>query len=138
MAVEGARPGSGVAESFSRGLLLWTHENRFPHEQAIRSFKRALTLNPNLDKAHHRLGVVYFHIGLLDKAWEEIEKAVAINPANTLAQFRFGVINVTEPSTKKRLPYLRPSPREASPALVDRNMATVLFQLGRTQEASSG
>ena len=120
----------------ARGLLLWTHENRFPHEQAIQSFKRALALNPNLDKAHHRLGVVYFHIGLLDKGWEEIEKAVAINPANTLARFRFGVINIYRAKYEEALAVFKTIPREANPALVDRNMATVLFQLGRTQEAS--
>ena len=120
----------------ARGLLLWTHENRFPHEQAIQSYKRALALNPNLDKAHHRLGVVYFHIGLLDKGWEEIEKAVAINPANTLARFRFGVINMYRAKYEEALAVFKTIPREANPALVDRNMATVLFQLGRTQEAS--
>ena len=121
----------------ARGLLLWTHENRFPHEQAIQSFKRALALNPNLDEAHHRLGVVYFHIGLLDKGWEEIEKAVAINPANTLARFRFGVINIYRARYEEALAVFKTIPREANPALVDRNMATVFFQLGRTQEASA-
>ena len=50
-----------------RGMLLWTHGNRFPHEQAIQSYKRALSLDPKLDEAHHQLGLVYFHIGLLDK-----------------------------------------------------------------------
>ncbi len=120
----------------ARGLLLWTHDNRFPHEQAIQSFKRALALNPNLDEAHHRLGVVYFHIGLLDQGWEEIEKAVAINPANTLARFRLGVINVYRAKYEEALAIFKTIPREANPSLVDRNMATVLFQLGRTQEAS--
>jgi serine/threonine protein kinase/lipoprotein NlpI len=121
----------------ARGLLLWTHENRFPHEQAIQSLKRALALNPNLDEAHHRLGVIYFHIGLLDKGWEEIEKAVAINPANTLARFRFGVINIYRARYEEALAVFKTIPREANPALVDRNMATVFFQLGRTQEASA-
>jgi tetratricopeptide (TPR) repeat protein len=78
---------------FARGWLLWTHVKGFPHEQAIQSFKRAIELNPNLDEAHHQLGVVYYHIGLLDKGQEEIERALAINPANTLARFRIGVIN---------------------------------------------
>ena len=77
-----------------------------------------------------------FSHGLLDKAWEEIEKAVAINPANTLARFRFGVINVYRAKYEEALAVFKTIPREANPALVDRNMATVLFQLGRTQEAS--
>jgi len=55
---------------FARGLLLWTHANRFPHEQAIQEYRRALALNPALDDVHRELGLVYSHIGLFDKAWE--------------------------------------------------------------------
>jgi serine/threonine-protein kinase len=121
----------------ARGLLLWTPENRFPHEQAIQAYKSALALNPNLDEAHNRLGVIYFHIGLLDKAWSETEKAVAINPANTNARFRFGVINIYKTKYEEALSVFRSIPREANPALVDRNIATALFQLGRMDEASA-
>jgi eukaryotic-like serine/threonine-protein kinase len=121
----------------ARGLLLWTPENRFPHEQTIQAYKRALALNPNLDEAHNRLGVIYFHIGLLDKAWAETEKAVGINPANTNARFRFGVINIYKTKYEEALSVFRSIPREANPALVDRNLATALFQLGRIDEASA-
>ena len=31
---------------FVRGLILWTKAKGFPHEQAIRSFKKALELDP--------------------------------------------------------------------------------------------
>jgi Tfp pilus assembly protein PilF len=38
-----------LAEAHSaRGLILWTHAKRFPHEQAIQSFKHAIALNPKL------------------------------------------------------------------------------------------
>jgi len=122
---------------FARGFILWTHTKRFPHEQAIQSYKRALALNPNLDEAHHQLAVVYFHIGLLDKAWEEIEKALAINPNNTLARFRFGVINLYRGKYEEALAVFKSIPREANPSLLDRNLATALFQLGRADEAAS-
>jgi tetratricopeptide (TPR) repeat protein len=121
---------------FARGRILWTHAKRFPHEQAIQSYKRALMLNPNLDEAHHQLAVVYFHIGLLDKAWEEVEKALAINPNNTLARFRFGVINFYRGKYEEALAVFKSVPSDANPSLVDRNMATVLYQLGRTDEAA--
>jgi tetratricopeptide (TPR) repeat protein len=121
---------------FARGQLLWTHARGFPHELAIQSCKRALALNPNLDEAHHLLGMVYSHIGLLDKSREEIEKALAINPANTLARFRLGVVNLYQGKYEEALAIFKAIPHEASPALLDRTMATALFQLGRTQEAS--
>ncbi|MBA3766798.1 MAG: tetratricopeptide repeat protein [Acidobacteria bacterium] len=121
---------------FVRGVLLWTHANRFPHEQAIQSYKRALALKPNLDEAHHQLGIVYFHIGLLDKAQEEIEKALAINPGNTLARFRLGVINLYRGKHEEALAIFKTIPRGANPALLDNAVATALSQLGRNQEAS--
>ena len=125
-----------LAEGHSvRGFLLWTHDNRFPHERAIQAFKRALELNPNLDETHHRLAVVYFHIGLLDKAWDETEKALSINPANTLARFRLGIIQMYRARYDDALAVFKTIPREVNPVLVDRGLATALFQLGRTEEA---
>ena len=121
----------------ARGLILWTHARRFPHEQAIQAYRRALDLDPNLDEAHHQLGVVYFHIGLLDKGWEEIEKALAINPSNTLARFRLGVIDLYRANYEDALKVFKGIPREAATSLWDRTMATALFQLGRTNEAAT-
>ena len=122
---------------FVRGLLLWTHANRFPHAQAIESYKRALLLNPKLDEAHHQLGLVYFHVGLLDKGWTEIEKAVAINPSNTLARFRFGVIYLYRGQYEEALSFFKSTPLEKNPSLWAFQTATALFQLGRNDEALS-
>ncbi|MBA3516031.1 MAG: tetratricopeptide repeat protein [Pyrinomonadaceae bacterium] len=116
---------------YARGLILWTHVNRFPHEQAIQSYKRAIALNPKLDDAHHELGVVYFHIGLLDKGWAEIEKALEIKPSNTMARFRLNVINIYRTKYEEALAVFKRIPRDTNPALYDRNLATALFQLGR-------
>ncbi|MDQ3667467.1 MAG: hypothetical protein M3410_12990, partial [Acidobacteriota bacterium] len=121
---------------FARGQLLWTHARGFPHELAIQSYKRSLALNPNLDEAHHQLGMIYTHIGLLDKGWDEIEKALAINPANTRARFRLGVVNLYQGKYEEALARFKTIPHQANPALLDRTRATALFQLGRTQEAS--
>ena len=120
---------------FVRGLLLWTHANRFPHDQAIQSYKRALSLNPNVDEAHHQLGLVYIHIGLLDKGWEETEKAVAINPSNTLARFRFGVIYLYRGQYEDALRFFKSTPLDKNPTLWAFQTATAMFQLGRNEEA---
>ncbi|HJX92515.1 MAG TPA: protein kinase [Pyrinomonadaceae bacterium] len=122
---------------FVRGLLLWTHANRFPHAQAIESYKRALLLDPKLDEAHHQLGLVYFHVGLLDKGWTEIDKAVAINPSNTLARFRFGVIYLYRGQYEEALSFFKSTPLEKNPSLWAFQTATALFQLGRNDEALS-
>jgi tetratricopeptide (TPR) repeat protein len=121
----------------ARGLILWTHARRFPHEQAIQAYRRAVDLDPNLDEAHHQLGVVYFHIGLFDKAWEEIEKALAINPSNTLARFRFGVIAMYRARYEEALAVFNSTPLEKNPSLWAFQRATALFRLGRNEEAAA-
>jgi tetratricopeptide (TPR) repeat protein len=119
----------------ARAFVLWTPDKGFPHELAIQSYQRALELNPDLEEAHHQLATIFFHIGLLDKSWAEVEKGLAINPANTLMRFRFGVINIYRAKYEEALQALKSIPLDANPSLVDRNIATALFQLGRTDEA---
>ena len=122
---------------FARGLILWTPYKRFPHEQAIQSYKRALELNPNLDEAHHQLGFVYLHIGLLDKAQREIEKALAINPGNTLARYRLGVINMCRAKYQEAFQIFNSTPLEMNPSLLAFYTSNALFRLGRNEEAAA-
>jgi len=119
-----------------RGYVLWAHENRFPHEQAILSFKRAIALDPSLRDAHNELGFVYYHIGLLDKAWHELEQALLLDPSDTLARFGFGLINLCRANYEEALAVLKTVPREANPGMVDGATATALFHLGRIEEAT--
>jgi serine/threonine protein kinase len=120
----------------ARGLVLWTHTKRFPHEQAIQSFKRAISLNPNLDDAHQWLAAVYLHIGLLNEAWDEAQKALAINPNNTTGRFRLGVIEIYRGKYEDAVSTFKTVPPDVAPSMVNRNMATALFQLGRTDQAA--
>jgi serine/threonine protein kinase/Tfp pilus assembly protein PilF len=121
---------------FARGLILWTPYNRFPHEQAVYSYKRAIELNPNFDEAHHQLGYVYLHIGLLDQAWHELETALAINPGNTLARFRLGQIEMCRAKYEEAFQIFDTTALEKNP-IVAAYKANSLFRLGRTEEASA-
>ena len=127
-----------LAEAYlARGLLLWTHQNRFPHDLAAQSYKRAIALNPKLDEAHHQLALVYLHVGLLDKGWAEIEQALAANPANTMARFRFGVIDLYRGRPEEALAIFNSTPVEGNPSLLTFQKAAALLQLGRVQEATA-
>jgi tetratricopeptide (TPR) repeat protein len=121
---------------FARGLILWTPYKRFPHEQAIQSYRRAIELNSNFDEAHHQLGFVYLHIGLLDKAQQEIEKALAINAGNTLARYRLGVINMCRAKYEEAFQIFNSTPRDMNPSLLAFYTSNALFRLGRNEEAS--
>ena len=107
-----------AAAYLARGRLLWTPANHFPHEKAIREYRRALELNPNLDEARNQLALVYNHVGALDEALVELQRAVATNPSNSLAQFRIGETFLFQGKYEQALTALRSVPNEANPALV--------------------
>jgi tetratricopeptide (TPR) repeat protein len=120
---------------FARGLLLWTHAKGFAHEQAIKSYKRALELNPAADETHHQLSMVYGHVGLLDEALESVRKAIEINPNNTMARFRVSNYFAWQCKFDDALSTLNSVPSDVGPLLVDRIRAETYVQLGRLDEA---
>jgi TolB-like protein/Tfp pilus assembly protein PilF len=121
----------------ARGFLFWTPSYHYPHERVVQEYRRALTLNPNLDEAHHQLGLVYIHVGLFDRAMQEIQTAVGINPSNELAQFRVGVDLLYEGKYEEALAIFRKYPEiEASP-LSGYQIAWALFSEGKKDEARS-
>jgi tetratricopeptide (TPR) repeat protein/tRNA A-37 threonylcarbamoyl transferase component Bud32 len=125
------------AEAFyARGIILWRPFNGFPHELAIREFQRALQLNPNLDDAHHQLGLVYLHVGLLEKGLQEEQKAVTLNPNHNLARFRIGVAFLYQGKAEQALAAFNSVPREISGPQWGLQTAWSLYNLGRKQEAA--
>lgn len=121
----------------ARGRLLWTPANHFPHEKAIREYRRALELNPNLDEARNQLALVYNHIGAFDEALRELEQAVATNPNNSPAQFRIGETLLFQGKYEQALSDLRRVPGDTNPALVGHQIVWALFNLGRKEEAAA-
>ncbi len=121
----------------ARGRLLWTPSNHFPHDKVIQEYRRALALNPNLDEAQNQLALVYEHIGLFDEALHELEKAVAINPSNTLARYHIGETLLFQCKYEQALTLFHDLPREVNPALVGYQEPIALLHLGRTQDAAA-
>ena len=121
----------------ARGRLLWTPGNRFQHVNAIEEYRRALASNPNLDEAQNYLALVYNHIGAFDDALKELQKAVAINPSNGLAQFRIAETLLFQGKYEQALTGFRSTPRDVNPALVEHEAAWALLNLGRKEEASA-
>ncbi len=119
------------------GRLLWTPANHFPHEKAIKEYRRALALDPSLGEAQNQLALVYNHIGAFDQALQELQKAVTVNPTNNLAQFRIGQTLLLQGKYEQALTALGKGPREANPPLVGSNMAMALLHLGRKDEAAA-
>ena len=121
----------------ARGRLLWTPSNNFPHDRAIQEYRRALSLNPSLDEARNQLALVYGHVGLLEEALQELEKATAINPGNTVARFRVGEMLLFQGKYESAVAALRNVPPEVNPSLVGHQIVLALFNLGKKDEANA-
>ena len=122
---------------FARANLLWGATKQFAHERAIQEDRRAVELSPNLDAAHHHLGLVYMHIGLLDKALEELRKTLAIDPGDWMAQERIGQAELWQGRYEEGYRIVQKVPPEYNPPLWHADATWALIQLGRTQDASA-
>ena len=124
-----------LAEGYvSRGYLLWSRANNWSHQRAVSDYRHALELNPNLAEAHHQLANVYNHVGLLDKANEEIKKAVTLDPLNAGIRFRVGINFLYQGKYEESLAELRDSEKFLPPFWAFQT-SFALQHLGRRQEA---
>lgn len=121
----------------ARAHLLWGGTHQFAHAQAIQEDRRALELNANLDDAHHHLGYIYLHLGLLDEAIGEFRKTLAIDPSDWIAQQRIGVALIQQGRYEEALRVLREVPDSVSPRLWNYHVAWTLLYLERNDEASA-
>jgi len=122
---------------WARAFLLWDVAPGFPHEQAIQEDRRALGLDPRLGEAHHHLGVIYLHIGLLDEAVAEFQNALTLNPFDANAQRRIGIAHIYRGQYEEGLALIRQATPEANPALWSYQVAWALLYLRREAEASA-
>lgn len=77
---------SSLAESYVvRHLLLWSGFSDYQILAAYEALEAAQRLNPNI--GHGELGALYAHVGMLDQALRELERAAEIDPTNDSARF---------------------------------------------------
>ncbi len=123
------------AAYLARGRLKWTPFHHFPHEDAINDFKHALALDPNLDEAHHYLGLVFIHVGLMKEGRAEFSAAIASNPSNNGAQYRLGETLFYEGKFREARNVLETIDADFNPDLKEYQSAWAMFSLGQTNEA---
>lgn len=117
--------------------LLWGATRQFAHEQSVREDRRALLLNPNLETAHAHLAFVYLHVGLLEKAVSEFEKALALDPQQWMAQERIGQTRLIQGRYTEGLRLIREVPTTESPPLRTYDLVWALTVLGNDSEAAA-
>jgi len=137
MAAEKAlRLDPNLAEAhLAQARLLWGSSGHFFHERAIQEDRRALSLNPNMDRAHGSLGNIYLHIGMLDEAIAELQKTLAISPREDNALRRIAEARAYKGEYEQALRFLNQVDPEANPPYWYYEMAIVLLHLGRSDSA---
>src|SRR5216684_2285108 len=121
----------------ARASVLGNLSGQFAPEPAIQEDRRALALNPNLAQAHHGLGTIYLHRGLLDKAVDEFRRTLAIDPGNYGATRRIGLALVYQGRYEDGLRLIRQVPPQSNQSLWNYQVAWALLYLGRNAEASA-
>ena len=121
---------------YALGQLLWSPAHGFQHKEALTEIRKAYELQPNLEDAWHTHAVILFHIGHIQEAWRNIDRALSINPANDTARFRRGPMLNYQGKFQEAIDLLKGVPRETYPVLWTYQMAWALQSLGRLPEAS--
>jgi tetratricopeptide (TPR) repeat protein len=104
----------------------------------IREYRKALALNPKLDRAHNQLGIVYFHVDHFQNALEEAKIGVALDPYSGFNKLTLGTIYYHSNNYEKLIEILDEWPDNF--ALFEFRVslrAVALINLGREQEAES-
>ena len=120
---------------YAQAVMLWRPSHAFPNREALTELRKALASQPNFDEAWHYHGIILFHVGHLEGGLHDIEKALDINPGNTLARFHLAPIYVYQQKYEDAIAALNRVPREIFPTNSTYQMAWALISLGRLDEA---
>lgn len=120
---------------FARGVLLWRPSHGFPNREVLAEFRAALSARPDFSEAWHQYALVLFHVGHLEAGERGIQRALALDPGNTLARFRLAPIHVYQQRFADALSALDQVPREAYPAQWAFQRTWTLLSLGWLDEA---
>ena len=104
--------------------------------QAIKHFKKAIEIQPNLAEAHNGLGFVYAKQGKADAAIAEFAKALKIKPNLASAHCNLGFVFIARGETDKAISHLSKAV-EIDPSNVEAycNLASALGQHGDYDKA---
>lgn len=69
--------------------------------EAINNYFLAIKYNPLLWQSHQNLGIIYFNTKQYDKAAEELNKAIEIDPSNLNLQYNLAIIYLNSQQAEK-------------------------------------
>ena len=100
---------------YLEGLLAWSPRRGFDHGTAIREYLTAIAGRPNLTEAHVRLGVVLFHVAMLEESAAHAGQSLAIDPEDTQARMYLGFARYLQGRFQEGLEISMLAQRDPSP-----------------------
>ncbi len=120
---------------YAQAVTLWRPTYGFPSREALLELRKALAVDPDFDEALYERAFILSHVGHLDAALRELRRAIAINPANTVARFRLAPIYICQQRFDDALAVFDSLPRDAFQSMWTGQKALALISLDRLDEA---
>ena len=111
-------------------------KSEFNWDRTLEESGRALELNPNLDLAHYFRAAAFYHLGLLDRAADEVKRALEVDPLNLPEQLRTkAVVDFLSGHYREAIGPLEEVRRIGSRAYVDSYLSQAYYYGGDTARA---
>jgi tetratricopeptide (TPR) repeat protein len=110
----------------SRYLLGMAYMKKEDYKEAAAAFEKCLELKPDDSETHTRLGDVYRHMGLQEKAGEEYKKAHAIDNSS-VASFNLAMLYYGQNKLEQALDYVQKSIQEGNNSVEAYNLQGVIL-----------
>ncbi len=121
---------------YARARLRWSPRGGWDHGGSLRDLAAALAGRSSQDEARYLLGCILLHVGLVDEADVELERALALSPQNGSARIDLGLCRYHQGHYSEALAILAGIAR-AAPLSVERyNAALCHLRLGHLDKAA--
>ena len=126
--------GQGTVEAHrARGYVLEITAN---YPEAIREYETAISINGNIADLHLSLGRTYRAAGIYDKAFDSLNRANALNPADPTPDFLISRIYLTQGEFTRAEQYAEQAVRDAPQnTIYYGNLGTIQYQNFKWPEA---
>jgi serine/threonine-protein kinase len=120
---------------YVRAYLRWCQRGGWDNAAALRDLAAAIAARPSLHEAHLRLGVVLYHVGLVEEAWGPLQQAAAICPDDTIVRYQQGFCRYHQGRYEEALAITEDVARDSPSFWLHYQAALCLLRLGRHEHA---
>ena len=121
---------------YLRGRLAWTPHAGFDHATALREATTALARHPGLNEARYLVGLVLFHVGLIEEAVREFEWVLERHPDDPYAHMHIPSCRLHQGRFVESLDLAETAARRAPTFWMSHVIALCQLRLGRLEEAA--